>query len=272
MAYPGLAKPRGFGETSRRDLWWVQPLAIFCGLSGFIVYTTWAAFQGVHYFYDGNGAHYLSPFYSPLLFGQPNEPRWFDATQPGWWPLWLPFSPAFLILMGPAGMRFTCYYYRGAYYKSFWADPPSCAVGEPRKRYLGENSFPLIMQNIHRYFFYPAAMFVVVLTYDAYCALWFKGADGAAHFGIGAGTIILWLNAILLGCYTFGCHCARHQIGGQVDIFSKMLPVRKACYGCVSALNRRHMQWAWISLVWVALSDVYVRLCSIGIITDWRIL
>ena len=48
--------------------------------------------------------------------------------------------------------RLTCYYYRGAYYKSFWADPPACAVSEPRKIYLGERSFPLIMQNFHRYF------------------------------------------------------------------------------------------------------------------------
>ena len=48
----------------------------------------------------------------------------------------------------------TCYYYRGAYYKAFWADPPSCAVGEPRKKYLGESSLPLILQNFHRYFLF----------------------------------------------------------------------------------------------------------------------
>lgn len=272
MADSGLLKRRAFGETSRKDAWWLQPLATFLGLSAFIVYTTWAAFQGVHYFYDGEGAHYLSPFYSPLLFGQANEPRWFEATQPSWWPPWLPFSPAFLILVGPAGMRFTCYYYRGAYYKAFWGDPPSCGVGEPRKGYRGEYSFPLIMQNVHRYFFYPAAMFVVILAYDAYCAMWFTGPDGATHFGIGLGTIVLVLNAILLGGYTFGCHCARHQIGGQYDVLSRMLPVRRACYGCVSALNKRHMQWAWVSLLWVALADVYVRMLSLGVISDWRII
>lgn len=272
MAYSDSLKRRRFGETSRIDAWWVQPAAVFCGLSCFIVYTTWAAFQGTHYFYDGGGAHYLSPFYSPLLFGQANEPRWFEAVQPSWWPLWLPFSPAFLILIGPAGMRFTCYYYRGAYYKAFWSDPPSCAVGEPRKGYRGEHKLPLIFQNVHRYFFYPAAIFVMILTYDAYRAMWFHDANGAVHFGIGVGTLVLWANAILLGCYTFGCHCSRHQIGGQVDVFSRMLRIRKACYGCVSALNRRHMMWAWISLLWVALSDVYVRLCCLGVIHDWRII
>jgi hypothetical protein len=32
------------------------------------------------------------------------------------------------------------------------------------------------------------------------------------------------------------------------------------------------MLFAWMSLVWVALSDVYVRLCSMGILTDVRLL
>jgi hypothetical protein len=31
------------------------------------------------------------------------------------------------------------------------------------------------------------------------------------------------------------------------------------------------MVWAWCSLFSVALADVYVRLCSMGIITDRRI-
>jgi hypothetical protein len=71
-----------------------------------------------------------------------------------------PFSPAFLIMWIPAGFRFTCYYYRGAYYKAFWLDPVNCAVGEPRKTYLGERYLPLILQNVHRYFFYLAVVFI----------------------------------------------------------------------------------------------------------------
>ena len=128
---------RRFGQTRRRDAWWVQPLVTFLGLSAFVVYSTWAAFQGNHYEFGP----YLSPFYSPLLFGE-GAHSWF-GPQPGWWPGALPFSAALLILWAPGGFRFTCYYYRGAYYKAFWADPPSCTVGEPRKRYLGERSFPL---------------------------------------------------------------------------------------------------------------------------------
>src|ERR1043165_666277 len=104
---------RGFGETGRRDLWWVQPIAVFLGLSAFIVYSTWAALQGNHYYLAKNGANYLSPFYSPELFGS-QEHAWF-GPQPAWWPAWLLFSPALLILWAPGGFRFTCYYYRGAY-------------------------------------------------------------------------------------------------------------------------------------------------------------
>jgi hypothetical protein len=42
-------------------------LAVFLGLSAFIVYSTWAAMQGPHYRFGP----YLSPFYSPELFGDP---------------------------------------------------------------------------------------------------------------------------------------------------------------------------------------------------------
>ena len=130
---------RTFGETMRQDVWWLQPLVVFFGLSAFIAYSTWAAFQGVNYSF-GN---YLSPFYSPEFFGSSHH-AWF-GPKPSVWPQWMPWSPAFLILWAPGGFRLTCYYYRGAYYKSFWADPPNCSVGEPRKSYWGENSFPLIM-------------------------------------------------------------------------------------------------------------------------------
>ncbi|MBN4082649.1 hypothetical protein JYS44_00265 [Phycisphaeraceae bacterium AH-315-B13] len=261
---------RGFGSTRRTDRWWVQPLVVFCVLSTFGVYATWAAFQGEHYFSHANGEHYLSPFYSPLLYGTEHEPYWIAKGVPGWWPSFLPFSPAMLILIGPGLMRFTCYYYRGAYYKAFWMDPVSCSVGEPRKGYRGENSLPLIMQNIHRYVFYPAAAFVMVLLYDGYKSLWFLDEQGISHFGIGVGSVVLIMNALLLGGYTFGCHCARHQIGGYLNSL-RGRPIRSKCYGCVSALNSRHMYWAWVSLVWVGLSDVYVRLLSMGYITDLRI-
>ena len=248
----------GFGETSRDGLWWLQPLAVFLGLSTFIVYSTWAALQGNHYEYGP----YLSPFYSPLIFG--NSPHAWLAERPAFIPAWV--TAAMLILWAPGGFRFTCYYYRGAYYKAFWADPPSCAVGEPRKKYLGERTFPLIIQNIHRYFLYLALIFIVLLAHDVWKAMWFDG-----HFGIGVGTLVLAANVTLLSCYTFGCHSFRHLIGGVKDRLSGA-PARKHAYDCVTCLNSRHMLFAWCSLFSVGFSDLYIRLCSMGVWTDWRIL
>ena len=258
---------RPFGQTSRRDLWWVSPVLVVLGLGSFIIYSTWAAFQGAHYHFGP----YLSPFYSPEIFG--DSPHSWFGPKPGWWPAWLPFSPALLILWAPGGFRLTCYYYRGAYYKAFWADPPSCAVGEPRKTYWGENSLPLILQNLHRYFLYLALLFLIFLAHDVWKAMWFDSRDmiPSTHFGIGVGTLILATNVCLLGGYSFGCHSFRHIIGGWRDQISKA-PLGHGVYNCVSCLNRRHMVWAWCSLFSVGFSDLYVRLCSMGVWHDWRIL
>ena len=270
MAYANASLTRrGFGQTMRPDAWWVQPSLTFLGLSAFIIYATWAAFQGAHY----RWRPYLSPFYSPELFGDATH-SWL-GPRPGWWPGWLPYSPALLILWAPAGFRLTCYYYRGAYYKAFWADPPSCTVTEPRHRYRGENSFPLIMQNIHRYFLYLGLLFILFLTHDVWLALWFPapttGSAAGEEFGMGVGTLVLAVNVILLSGYTFGCHSLRHLVGGGIDRLSEA-PLRHGAYRCVSCFNHRHMLWAWLSLFWVAFSDLYVRLCSMGIWHDLRLL
>jgi hypothetical protein len=264
MAYTQLTmKRRGFLETKRRDAWWLWPGITFVVFGSFIVYSTWAAFQGEHYSFGP----YLSPFYSPELFG--NSDHAFFGPLPiwvkNWMPSWLPFSPAFLILWAPGGFRFTCYYYRGAYYKAFWADPPACTIGEPRSGYRGERKFPLILQNIHRYFLYLALIFLVFLTYDVWRALWFPNG-----FGVGVGTLVLAVNVVLLGLYTFSCHSLRHLVGGRKDALSESAVCSKA-FACTSAMNKKHMLFAWMSLFWVGFSDIYVRLCAMGIWHDFRI-
>lgn len=265
MASLEVSTRRRFGETARRDAWWLQPLVTFVVFASFVVYSTWAAFQGEHYHFGP----YLSPFYSPELFG--DSPHAWFGPKPAWWPAWLLFSPALLILWAPGGFRLTCYYYRGAYYKAFWADPPSCAVGEPRSGYRGERSFPLIVQNVHRYFLYLALLFLPILAWDVWKALWFTDpATGGTSFGLGVGTLVLALNVVFLGGYTLGCHSLRHLVGGVRDRLSGA-PARFAAYRCVGCFNRRHMPWAWTSLVWVAFTDFYVRLCAMGVWTDWRL-
>jgi hypothetical protein len=251
----------GFLKTSRKDNWWVSPLITFLVFTTFIVYATWAALQNAYYWVPGT--EYLSPFYAPEFFG--NSPHAILGAAPTWWPSFLPYSPAILILWAPVGFRMTCYYYRGSYYKAFIADPVACSVGEPRKSYKGERSL-LIIQNAHRYFLPFAVLLIVFLTWDAIKATQFEG-----HFGIGVGTLIMFANAILLGSYTFGCHALRHFAGGRKNCLPKG-PISKNCYDCVSSLNRRHMLFAWCSLFSVGLCDLYIRLCSMGIITDFRII
>ncbi len=266
MAYADVLKRRAFGETSRRDVWWVQSLVVFLAFSTFMVYSTWAAFQGEHYTFGP----YLSPFYSPELFG--NSPHNWFGPPPTWWPSFVKYSPAHLILWAPGAFRFTCYYYRGAYYKAFWADPPGCAVGEPRKKYLGEHTFPLILQNAHRFFMFLALFMLSILAYDAVRSFRFESASGGATvFGIGVGSLVLTTNVVFLSLYLLGCHSLRHLVGGSMKSMSGA-PARLQAWRCVSCLNQRHMRFAWMSLFSVGFSDLYVRMCSMGVWHDWRIL
>ncbi len=252
-----VLEQNGLGVTERRDAWWIGPLLTFLGLTTFGIYSTWAALEGRHY----ESGPYLSPFYSP------NVKEMF-----GWNP---PFSFAFLILWIPLGFRATCYYYRKAYYRSYFMDPPACAVGEPKSRnYKGEGSFPFILQNIHRYFFYLATVILAFLWYDAVRAFFFLDtATGKAHVGVGVGTLVLLINVIMLSGFSFGCNSLRHLIGGKLDCFtcSATKRMRYKLWGGVSILNLRHMEWAWISLFTVGFADLYVRLCSMGIWKDIRL-
>ncbi|MFQ5839922.1 MAG: hypothetical protein ACE5HK_04295 [Candidatus Methylomirabilales bacterium] len=241
--------------TLRKDAWWVAPAVTCLGLSTFVVYSTWAALQNAHYY----ATPYLSPFYSPCI-AQNCEHISFRLVGP-WWT----WSPAFLILWAPGLFRFTCYYYRKAYYRSFWGSPPACAVRDFHTSYTGETRFPLVLQNLHRYTWYLAVVFIFILTWDAVLA--FRFPDG---FGIGVGTLVLCANVTLLGLYTFSCHSCRHVCGGHVKVFSQA-PARYRLWRALSWLNERHMLFAWLSLFGVGLTDLYVRLVSMGIIGDVRL-
>ncbi|MDQ3628231.1 MAG: hypothetical protein M3419_05390 [Actinomycetota bacterium] len=246
-------------KTLRRDRWWLAPLTSFVVFTAFVVYATWRAFAGADYY----ASPYLSPFYSPCLsdacvagssdFGTPFG---------GWFPL----SPALIILIFPLGFRMTCYYYRKAYYRAFWLSPPACAVAEPHTTYTGETRFPLIVQNIHRYFWYAGAVVALVLTFDTVLA--FRNED--KEWGhVGLGTVIFVVNIVLIWLYTLSCHSCRHIMGGRLRNFSKH-PVRYRAWGLVSKLNARHGQYAWYSLFSVALTDLYVYLLATGAFDDPR--
>ncbi len=248
-------------RTLRRDRWWLNPLVTASVLVAFVVYATWAAFQNGH-FYVGASAHrdLISPFYSPCITQSCLKAGAGGSLTFHWWTI----SPALLILLVPLGFRVTCYYYRKAYYRSFWQSPPACAVADGHRRYTGETRFPLVLQNVHRYFWFLALIFNVILTIDAIMAFRLPGDGG---IGVSVGTLVLCVNAALLWLYSVSCHFCRHFCGGAVDQFSRHR-IRHRLWKIVTPLNAKHMQIAWASLIMVALADLYVRLVASGVFSD----
>ncbi|HVB51577.1 MAG TPA: hypothetical protein VND89_07595 [Acidimicrobiales bacterium] len=248
--------------TLRQDRWWIQPVVTVSILTAFIIYSTWAAFQNKNY-YVGANVHrdLVSPFYSPCLAS-----HCVTGSKIGFGLGWWTWSPALIILIVPLGFRLTCYYYRRSYYRAFWWSPPSCAVADAHGAYSGESRFPLLMQNAHRYFFYAGLVLNVLLTYDAIRAFRQPGLG----WGVTVGTVVLLVNATLLWLYSLSCHSCRHLCGGQVKSF-KAHPLRYRFWKFVTPLNAKHMNFAWASLIFVALTDVYVRLVASGALTDYKI-
>ena len=250
-------------RTLRRDSWWASPLATAAFLATFVAYTTWAALQNANYFV-GSAQHrdLISPLYSPCIVGS-----CVAGAHGGLVLHWWTISPALLALVIPGGFRVTCYYYRKAYYRSFWRSPPACAVADGHRRYTGETRFPLILQNLHRYFWVLALVFNVILTVDAIMAFRMPGAGG---IGVSVGTIVLVVNAVFLWLYSASCHFCRHICGGNVNRFSAH-PLRYRLWKLFTPLNAKHMQIAWASLVMVGLADLYVRLVASGWIVDHKL-
>ena len=261
---PGRAQIEA--RTLRQDRWWQAPLTTFVVFSAFVVYATVRAFMGRDYY----ASPYLSPFYSPCLgdcvegasdFGQPFA----------WWPL----SAALIILVFPLGFRMTCYYYRKAYYRAFWLSPPACGVAEPHQAYSGETRFPLVLQNVHRWFWYAAVVVGLVLTFDTVLAFRPMPAEYAVGDGetsgihMGLGTLLMIVNIDFIWLYTLSCHSCRHIVGGRLRHFSRH-PVRYRLWTWVSRLNESHGRWAWYSLFSVAIVDLYVFLLATGTIQDVR--
>jgi hypothetical protein len=247
MSQPVSIGKQGFFATLRRDRWWVEPFLVAAGLTAFGIYTTISAVAlGTHF----EVGPYLSPFYEPLLLFE-------------WWK----FSPAILILWAPLGFRATCYYYRGAYYKAFFANPPACAVtgyANPKK-FAGESRFPWTIMNLHRFFLFFALILNIFLWIGAIRSFWYDG-----RLGFGLGSIIMVINAWLLMMYSLSCHSIRHLVGGKLDCFScagKPRP-RYRWWRKISEWNENHRLWAWSSLIWVAWTDIYIRLVATGVLND----
>ncbi len=240
----------GLGRTLRKDDWWVGPMVTFTVLTAFVVYTTVRMLEGTHY----RWGPYLSPLASPYI-----------ETEDLGIPL---LTPAILVLPFPGLFRFTCYYYRKAYYRSFGLLPPACAVGARRVgHYNGERKL-LVFQNLHRYALYVALLFLVFLWHDFVASLRWDG-----ELGMGLGSVVIFLNCAFLTLYTLSCHSFRHLVGGSVNSYSEAPfgRLRHALWAGVSRLNVNHMAFAWISLIVVALCDAYIRAVAVGAIRDVRL-
>jgi len=258
MAATALPAKRGI---LRRDIWWLEPAALFVLFSVFVVYSFFAGIANAYYYADP----YLSPFYSPCLTANCEHLTLGVPVIGDWWS----FAPAIWVVGFPLSFRLTCYYYRKAYYRSFFWSPAACAVPDARARYGGETGFPFIVQNIHRYTWYFAVIFVVILSYDAILAYRFPTATGHA-FGIGLGSLLMTVNVLLIAVYTFSCHACRYLLGGYNDRFhGKRIAYR--LWSLISRLNVSHGRYAILSLLSVGLVDLYIRLLSMGVISDPRI-
>ena len=251
-------------RTLRTDRWWQPPLTTFVLLSAWVLYAVVRTVLQSDYF--AAPEHYLSPFYSPCVTASCVPAARDFGTWFGHFPPILPFAIVTLPFL--LGFRLTCYYYRKAYYRAYWQSPPACAVAEPHGKYTGETRFPLIFQNVHRYFWVAAVIVSVFNTWDVIQA--FRPEDGHA-FGFGLGTLIMLVNVILLWTYTISCHSCRHIVGGKLRTFSRH-PLRYRAWQFISKLNAKHMELAWTTLATLFITDGYIALVSAGVFSDPRIL
>ncbi len=249
-------------RTLRRDLWWIEPALLFILFTVFVVYSFFAGIANADYYADP----YLSPFYSPCLTANCKHLTFGVPIIGEWWS----FAPAIWIVGFPLSFRVTCYYYRKAYYRAFFWSPAACTVPDARATYGGETKFPFVLQNIHRYTWYVAVVFVVILSYDAILAFRFPTATGHA-FGIGLGSVIMTVNVLLIAVYTFSCHACRYLLGGRHDRFHGR-PMSYLLWSLISRINVQHDVYALASLVSVGLADLYIRLLAMGVISDPRVL
>jgi hypothetical protein len=248
-------------KTLRKDPWWRSPAITAVLLTIWVTYATVHVFIG-HYYYVAK-YHYLTPFYSPCVSGECVPGSASLGTWIGHLPPIIPY--AFVSLPFVLGFRLSCYYYRRAYYRAFWRAPAACAVREPHAKYTGESRFPLIMQNLHRYFFYMVIVISILNTYDVIDA--FHGKNGGIGFGL--GTLIMLVNVVLLWGYSLSCHSCRHITGGRLKHFSQH-PVRYWIWNRISWLNARHMQLAWTTLGTLMLTDLYIWLVAAHVFSDFR--
>lgn len=248
-------------KTLRTDNWRKAPAINAALLTSWVLYALIRTSSQRAYFVEKY--HYLSPFSSPCVTASCDPSTRDFGTWFGHFPSLFPF--ALITLPFLLGFRLTCYYYRKTYYRAFWLSPPACGVAEPHAKYSGETRFPLIMQNLHRYFWVAAGVISVINSWDVIQAFRPPGHT----FGFGLGTLIMLANVTLLWLYTLSCHSCRHIVGGRLRSFSRH-PVRYKMWTFISKLNVKHQELAWTTLATLMITDAYIASVHAGYISDLR--
>ena len=216
-------------------------------LGGFAVYSTWAALQNAHYY----APPYLSPFYSPCISAN-CDARYLAADRL----LVESFSGIFDSCGFPAvfARRATTI---AKHITAHFFDrrrPAPCVT--PPKSYSGETRFPFVLQNVHRYFFYLSLVILAFLWWDCHSRLQISRTVSVWV----VGTIVLLVNAALLSLFSFSCNSCRHVCGGYLNSFHSA-PSKFKTWTFISKLNEKHMEYAWVSLIWVGLDRCSTCAC-----------
>ena len=205
---------RRFGETMRRDAWWVQPAVVFLVLSSFIVYATWAAFQGDHYSLRARTSRRSTRRSSAAT----RRTRWF-GPKPAWWPVVAavlagPAHPA-----GPGRLPGHLLLLPRRLLQGVLGRPARLRGRRAAQELLGRGLVPA----------HPAERPPLLPVRRAALPAWsWPTTSGRrcgspirppdrSSFGVGVGTLVLAVNVVLLGGYTLGCHSLRHLVGGCLD-------------------------------------------------------
>ena len=182
-----------------------------------------------------------------------------------------------LILWIPFGFRGTCYYMRRVYYRSFFQSPTACWVDEPqlntRIGYTFEKG-PFIINNLHRYFLCAAMAVLLVKWFEVLVSMRFSDEVAALygrnsrHWRLGRHPRprhrILPADHVrdLMPCHSSPRRWRPRPMGVRSG--------RTAGTGLhrLTALNRQHGFYFWVSLCMVFVGDAYVIIIDQAGIND----
>lgn len=180
------------------------------------------------------------------------------------------YSPTVLIVPIPGLFRLTCYAYRKDYHRHVFKHPIGCENPDrhdaPTRKYTGEKNAFFQLENLHRYLLYAGIILLPFFYYDFYVSLTFDNS-------LRIGSFVILANALALTAWTLSCHAFRHLIGGNIDCYSCVSggAQRKKIFDIQTWWNKRHEDMAWLSLLVIFFTDLYIRALVAGVPLDFTL-